>query len=99
VSIAEDSGLILQIGHLVFREACRHARVWQDAGLPPLPMAVNVSAVEFRDKDFVERVRKTLSETGLQPQYLELELTEGTLADAISREGLALSALPAVSAR
>lgn len=44
-------------------------------------MAVNVSAVEFRDKDFVERVRKTLSETGLQPQYLELELTEGILME------------------
>ena len=50
VPIAEDCGLILQIGRWVLREACRQARAWQNAGLPPLPIAVNVSAVEFRDK-------------------------------------------------
>ncbi len=81
VPIAEDCGLILQIGRWVLREACRQARAWQDAGLPPLPMAVNVSAVEFRDKSFVESVRTILSETGLEARYLELELTEGVLMD------------------
>ncbi len=50
VPIAEDCGLILQIVRWVLREACRQARAWQDAGLPPLPISVNVSAVEFRDK-------------------------------------------------
>jgi diguanylate cyclase (GGDEF)-like protein/PAS domain S-box-containing protein len=81
VPIAEDCGLIIQIGRWVLREACRQARAWQDAGLPPLPVAVNVSAVEFRDKRFVEGVRTILSETGLEARYLQLELTEGVLME------------------
>jgi diguanylate cyclase (GGDEF)-like protein/PAS domain S-box-containing protein len=81
VPIAEDCGLIVQIGRWVLREACRQARAWQDAGLTPLPIAVNVSAVEFRDKGFVEGVRTILDETGLEARFLELELTEGVLMD------------------
>jgi len=81
VPIAEDCGLIIQIGHWVLREACRQARAWQNAGLRPLPIAVNVSAVEFREKGFVEGVRAILSETGLEARYLELELTEGVLME------------------
>jgi len=81
VPIAEDCGLILQIGRWVLREACRQASAWQNAGLPPSPIAVNVSAVEFRDKGFAERVRTVLSETGLDARYLELELTEGVLME------------------
>ena len=79
VAIAEDCGLILPIGRWVMREACRQARAWQDSGLPPLTIAVNVSAIEFRDKGFVEGVRKILLETGLEARYLQLELTEGVL--------------------
>jgi diguanylate cyclase (GGDEF)-like protein/PAS domain S-box-containing protein len=81
VPIAEDCGLILQIGRWVLREACRQTRAWQDAGLPPLPISVNVSAVEFRDKGFVQGVRTILAETGLEARYLELELTERVLMD------------------
>src|SRR5229473_449864 len=81
VPIAEDCGLIVQIGRWVLREACRQARAWQDAGLPPVPITVNVSAVEFRDKGFVECVRTILSETGLEARYLGLELTEGVLME------------------
>src|SRR6267142_2210363 len=81
VPIAEDCGLIIQIGHWVLREACRQARAWQNAGLPPLPIAVNVSAVEFREKGFVQGVRAILSENGLEARYLELELTEGVLME------------------
>jgi diguanylate cyclase (GGDEF)-like protein/PAS domain S-box-containing protein len=81
VPIAEDCGLILQIDHWVLREACRQAREWRGAGLPTLPMAVNVSSVEFRDKGFVEGVRTVLLETGLEAKYLELELTEGVLME------------------
>jgi diguanylate cyclase (GGDEF)-like protein/PAS domain S-box-containing protein len=81
VPIAEDCGLILPIGRWVLRTACRQARAWQDTGLPPLPIAVNISAVEFRDKGFVEGVRTILSETGLEARYLELELTEGVLME------------------
>jgi EAL domain-containing protein (putative c-di-GMP-specific phosphodiesterase class I) len=79
VAIAEDCGLILPIGRWVLREACRQARAWQDAGLPFKRISVNVSAVEFRDKGFVEGVRTILSETGLEARYLDLELTEGVL--------------------
>jgi len=81
VPVAEDCGRIVQIGRWVLREACRQARAWQNAGLPPLPIAFNVSAVEFRDKGFVEGVRAILSETGLQARYLELELTERVLME------------------
>jgi diguanylate cyclase (GGDEF)-like protein/PAS domain S-box-containing protein len=81
VPIAEDCGLIVQIGHWVLREACRQARAWQDAGLQRLPLSVNVSAVEFREKGFVAGVRAALSETGLEARYLELELTEGVLME------------------
>jgi diguanylate cyclase (GGDEF)-like protein/PAS domain S-box-containing protein len=79
VPVAEECGLILQIDRWVMREACRQSREWQNAGLPPLSIAVNVSAVEFRDKGFVEGVRSILSETCLEGRYLELELTEGVL--------------------
>src|SRR5713226_10155847 len=81
VPIAEDCGLIVQIGRWVLCEACRQARAWQDAGLPPVPITVNVSAVEFRDKGFVECVRSILSETGLEARHLGLELTEGVLME------------------
>ena len=81
VPIAEDCGLIVPIGRWVMREACTQARAWQDAGLRHLRMAVNVSAVEFREKSFVENVRTVLSDTGLRPQYLVLELTERVLME------------------
>jgi diguanylate cyclase (GGDEF)-like protein/PAS domain S-box-containing protein len=81
VPIAEDCGLILQIGRWAVREACGQARSWQNAGLPPMPIAVNVSAVEFRDQGFAERLRNVLSQTGLEARCLELELTEGVLME------------------
>ena len=81
VPVAEDCGLILKIGRWVLKEACMQAHAWHDAGLPPLPIAVNVSAVEFRSKGFVDGVRATLSETGLDARYLGLELTEGVLME------------------
>jgi len=79
IPIAEDSGLILSIGRWVLHEACRQAQAWQQAGLPPVTVAVNTSALEFRAPDFLDNVRATLDATGLQPRYLELELTESVL--------------------
>lgn len=79
VFIAEDCGLILPIGCWVLREACLQARIWQQAGLPPVTVAVNTSALEFRDKDFFENIRVTLEDTCLEPRYLEIELTESVL--------------------
>jgi len=79
VPIAEDTGLLLPIGRWVLREACRQSRAWLDAGLPPMPMAVNISALEFRSENFVESIRAVLKETRLDPHCLELELTESVL--------------------
>jgi diguanylate cyclase (GGDEF)-like protein/PAS domain S-box-containing protein len=79
IRIAENSGLIMPIGEWVLRTACSQARKWQDEGLPAVPVAVNVSAVQFRQEGFCELIRRVLRETGLAPQYLELELTESLL--------------------
>ncbi len=79
VPIAEESGLIVPIGQWVLREACRQARTWIDAGLPPVRIAINVSAVEFMAQDFLSGVRAALISTGVDPHYLELELTETVL--------------------
>jgi diguanylate cyclase (GGDEF)-like protein/PAS domain S-box-containing protein len=79
IRVAEDSGLILPIGAWVLREACAQARAWIDQGLPPTTMAVNVSAVQFRDEHFLESIFAALAETGLDPGSLELELTESAL--------------------
>jgi diguanylate cyclase (GGDEF)-like protein/PAS domain S-box-containing protein len=85
VPIAEECGLIVPIGRWVLREACRQVRVWLDAGLRAVPVAVNISAVEFRHKGFLAGVALILQETGLAPAYLELELTESILMhDAVS---------------
>jgi EAL domain-containing protein (putative c-di-GMP-specific phosphodiesterase class I) len=79
VPIAEDCGLITPVGHWVVHEACRQAQAWQDAGFPPVPVAVNTSAVEFRSKGFLNNIVNVLKETCLDPQYLEIELTERAL--------------------
>ena len=79
VPIAEDCGLIVPIGRWVLREACAQARRWEDAGLKPASIAVNISALEFRREDFVEGVRAILSETALEPRCLQLEITESVL--------------------
>lgn len=76
ISIAEESGLIVPLGKWVLHEGCRQAKEWRDAGLTPIRMAINVSAVELRGKDFVQDVRAVLQDTGFDPAYLELELTE-----------------------
>ena len=79
IPVAEDCGLILPIGNWVLREACKQARAWADAGLPPATMAVNISAMEFRSDQFLEGVFAILKETGLGARLLELELTESVL--------------------
>lgn len=79
IGIAEHSGLIVPIGEWVLRSACTQAKVWQEAGLPAVPIAVNVSAVQFRQQGFPDLVRRVLRDTRLDPKYLELELTESLL--------------------
>ena len=79
IGVAEHTGLIVPIGEWVLRTACAQAKKWQDSGLPAVPVAVNVSAVQFRQQGFPEVVRRVLQDTGLEPKYLELELTESLL--------------------
>jgi diguanylate cyclase (GGDEF)-like protein/PAS domain S-box-containing protein len=83
VPLAEECGLIVPIGQWVLREACTQLRSWLDAGLPPVSMAVNLSAAEFRAKDFPANVRTVLRETGLEPRLLEFDLTEKALMNRI----------------
>jgi len=79
IGVAERCGLIVPIGEWVLRSACAQAKAWQDAGLIAVPVAVNVSAVQFRQQGFPEVIRSILRETGFDPKYLELELTESLL--------------------
>ncbi|NSW91406.1 MAG: EAL domain-containing protein [Firmicutes bacterium] len=76
IPLAEETGLIIPIGEWVMRTACAQNKAWQDAGFPPLHMAVNLSALQFRQHNFVGTVENILNETGLEPCYLELEITE-----------------------
>src|SRR4029077_13649334 len=96
IPVAEDCGLILPIGQWVLREACKQARTWLDAGLPLSTIAVNISSMEFRDDNFLERVFRALGETGLDPKSLELELTESVL---MKRAESAASVLKTLKAR
>jgi len=76
IGIAEDSGLIIEIGNWVLREACRQQRLWSLSGVAPLRMAVNISAVQFRRESFTKMVSSIIRETKVDPAYIELELTE-----------------------
>ena len=79
ISIAEDCGLIVPIGRWVLREACAQAKLWQNASAEPTTVAVNISAQEFRHRDFIAGVRAILSESGLAPGILQLEVAERVL--------------------
>jgi len=79
IKVAENSGLITPIGEWVLKTACSQIMKWRVEGLPVVPVAVNVSAVQFRQEGFSELIKRVLHETGLDPQYLELELTESLL--------------------
>ena len=96
IHVAEDIGLINPIGDWVLREACRQVRAWQDAGLPPLFVAVNVSPIQFRQAGFVDTVARALSGSGLDARYLELELTERTVMNDAEQNLGTLSALSAM---
>ncbi|MDH3918393.1 MAG: GGDEF domain-containing phosphodiesterase, partial [Rhodospirillales bacterium] len=81
IPIAESSDLMVHLGEWVLRAACEQAKAWQDSGFPSLPVAVNISARQFRDSDFVAALKRTLQETGLDPRLLELEITEGMMME------------------
>jgi diguanylate cyclase (GGDEF)-like protein/PAS domain S-box-containing protein len=79
IYLAEDTGLIVPIGEWVLREACVQNKAWQDAGLPPLRVSVNISAHQLTAGNFTATVRQALTDSGLEARYLELELTESVL--------------------
>ncbi|MBG9735475.1 hypothetical protein ABD86_23880 [Paenibacillus alvei] len=82
IPLAEDTGMISEIGNWVIREACRQMKEWHDAGGPLIPVSVNLSTQQFHHSNLTEQVRVVLHETGLPSQYLELEITESMMMDA-----------------
>lgn len=76
IALAEETGLIVPIGKWVLQTACAQNKAWQDAGIPPIVVSVNVSPRQFRHESLVQTVAEVLRTTGLEPRYLELELTE-----------------------
>jgi diguanylate cyclase (GGDEF)-like protein/PAS domain S-box-containing protein len=93
IDIAEESGLIVPLGQWIIVEACRQVQQWQEAGLAVVPVAVNVSAVEFYHKKYLAGIASALKETGLNPALLELELTESVLMDDAESSAEVLDAL------
>lgn len=81
IPLAEETGLIIEIGEWVLRKGCEQNKAWQQKGYPPLRLSVNVSVKQLADPDFVRKVKHTLEVTGLDPKWLELEVTESVFAD------------------
>ena len=79
IPLAEETGLIIPIGDIVLYSACMQNKLWQDAGYTPLRVAVNLSARQFEQENLVEIIKNVLEETGLEPQWLEIEITESIL--------------------
>lgn len=95
IPLAEESGMIVQIGDWVLEEACRQNKAWQDMGLPPMPVSVNLSIRQFVQNDLASKVSAVLEKTGLDAKYLDLEITESMTMDVghVSRCLLALTDL------
>lgn len=100
IPLAEETGLIVPIGEWVLKEACLQNKLWQDAGFPKVRIAVNLSTAQFMKKNLCRTVENVLKETGLDPQYLELEITEtmtmdvdkaSTILDELSGLGIQIS--------
>ena len=85
IPIAEQTGLIHNIGEWVIRNACRQNKAWQDQGIAKIPVAVNLSIMQFNNSCLVDKVEGVLRETGLLPQFLELEITEGVIMQEIKQ--------------
>ena len=99
LTIAEDTGMIVAIGQWVLREACWQTREWVDAGLLAVPVAVNISSLEFRSDSFVEGIQGALKNARLDPRYLQLELTETVLMRHVESTACALDQLKAIGVR
>ncbi|WP_066051410.1 putative bifunctional diguanylate cyclase/phosphodiesterase [Robertmurraya korlensis] len=89
IPLAEETGLILPIGEWVLKEACLQSVAWEKQGLSPVRIAVNISAIQFKQSNFIEKVTATLFETKANPEYIELEITEsvamGSIEDTLAK--------------
>lgn len=85
ITIAEESGLIEPMGKWVLEEACRQNKIWQDAGLPPVQMGVNISPRQFSRSNLIQHIEHTLSETGLEHKYLKVEITESAIMSNVKQ--------------
>ena len=99
IPVAEDTGLIVPLGERVLQLACAQVRRWHDAGLPPMRLAVNVSAQQFRAPGMVAAFRRITAEAGLSPDLCELEITESTLMDDAEATDAALTELSSIGFR
>lgn len=93
IPVAEETGLIEQIGNWVLRRSCQHSVAWQDMGLNPVKVSVNVSPRQFRSRSFLDTVTGILAETGMLPRWLELEITESMLMQDVEAAVLKMSAV------
>jgi EAL domain-containing protein (putative c-di-GMP-specific phosphodiesterase class I) len=93
IPVLEDIGMMVRVGEWVLRTACRQGEAWQRAGLPPLRIAVNLSARQFGKQDLIGLVDSVLGETGLDPHCLELEITESLLMEDIESNSRLLNEL------
>ncbi len=99
IPVAEDSGQIVPLSRWVLREVCRQGRAWQDEAATPLVLSVNISAMDFRQRGFLEGIRQVLEETGMEPSRLELEITESVLMQNIDHTIATLRAIKSLGIR
>src|SRR5262249_26142468 len=99
IPVAEETGLILAIGKWVLRRACEQSVAWQRAGLPPVRVSVNLSPRQLGDPQLLAEVRAVLTDTGLKPDLLELEVTESSVMHNVERALEVLGALKAMGVR
>ncbi|MBI3593597.1 MAG: EAL domain-containing protein [Nitrospirae bacterium] len=93
ISLAEEIGLILPMGEWVLQAACAQNKAWQMTGLTPIGMAINISATQFQQQNLSEMISNTLKESGLDPKYLELEITESTIMKSAENAEMTLKRL------
>jgi diguanylate cyclase (GGDEF)-like protein len=99
IPIAEDNGLILPIGEWVLHEVCRQIREWEEKGLPPIRIAVNVSPLQLARGDFAESVAHAIRSSGVQPELLEMEITEGVLMSSVPDSARQIAELSRIGVR
>jgi diguanylate cyclase (GGDEF)-like protein/PAS domain S-box-containing protein len=99
IPLAEDMGIIVRMGEWVLRTVCKQNKAWQQAGLPPVRVSVNLSVRQLKQQDFVDSVRRVLADTGLEPRWLEFELTESALMETMDAAPTTLAELAEMGVR